>query len=116
MTKVVKRINVKIVYVHFQLNGMIYQKIIKKKYVVHYVKFLQTIKFDISSFFFLFTEIPSDTQRCCMRCYDKVADQVRQRQTNPINEEEEDEDEDDTITINRNSKHDDGKRKSIEID
>jgi hypothetical protein len=51
-----------------------------------------------------------------MRCYDKVADQVRQRQTNPINEEEEDDDEDDTITINRNSKHDDGKRKSIEID
>jgi hypothetical protein len=44
-----------------------------------------------------------------MRCFDKVADQVRQRQSNPINEEEDD----DTITMNRTSKHNDGKRKSI---
>jgi hypothetical protein len=70
----------------------------------------QTIKFDIS-----FLEIPSDVQRCCVRCFDKVSDQVRQRQNNPNNEEEDD----DTITINRTSKHNDGKRtkkKTIEID
>ncbi len=50
-------------------------------------------------------EIPSDVQRCCTRCYDKLIVQVRQRQTNPTIEEEEDDDE---SNMNQNSKHDDG--------
>ncbi len=51
------------------------------------------------------SEIPSDVQRCCTRCYDKLIVQVRQRQTNPTIEEEEDDDE---SNMNQNSKHDDG--------
>jgi hypothetical protein len=57
------------------------------------------------SFFLFSSEIPSDVQRCCTRCYDKLIVQVRQRQTNPTIEEEEDDDE---SNMNQNSKHDDG--------
>ncbi len=89
---------------HFHLNGMNYQKKIEKKYVVYYVNlFFSSIK--ILLFFLFSSEIPSDVQRCCTRCYDKLIVQVRQRQTNPTIEEEEDDDE---SNMNQNSKHDDG--------
>ena len=63
------------------------------------------LKQDLDHFYF--SEIPSDVQRCCTRCYDKLIVQVRQRQTNSTIGEEEEED-DDESNMNQNSKHDDG--------
>jgi hypothetical protein len=62
----------------------------------------------------LFLEIPSNVQRCCKRCYEKLIIQVRQRQTTT---QEEDDDDDESskiqsnITDEQNSKHNDGKKK-----
>lgn len=50
-----------------------------------------------------------DVQRCCTRCYEKVIDQIQQRQTNRNHEEEEDDDNDESrLNISQNSKHNDG--------
>ncbi len=53
----------------------------------------------------MFLEIPSDVQRCCTRCYEKLIIQVQERH---VNQPVEDDDES-TIAGNQNSKHDHGK-------
>lgn len=62
-------------------------------------------------------EIPSNVQRCCTRCYEKLIIQVRQRETSNREGEDDDDEESTKVPSNlkkdENLKHNDGKK--IEI-
>lgn len=75
-------------------------------YVSRFVEFV-----DIERLFYSSLEIPSEVQRCCPRCYDKLTIQVRQRHASQTAED----DDEATLSGHQNSKHDDGNRKGKNV-
>ena len=90
---------------------MNYRKNTRKRSVVYYVSRFGEFA-DIEGLFYSSLEIPSDVQRCCPRCYDKLTVHVRQRHASRTAED----DDEVTLSGHQNSKHDDGNRKEKGFD